>query len=254
MEQNPQNLPPSINSELIMGQDENNIILSESESEVKEFILRKLGYPVVRIELTDSQIKDSIQEALDEISPWIVQPEYITVYAHSKIDLSEFNIAYVISVSNADKNYNYYSEDGKVTDIFSYPNGILYDGLELNLVRRSNKNDLEDISWKFIRNRTDNKEYLYLDVGTHKSKRVTIEYSAKINNLEDLDDDIYKTLVKKFALAFARETIVSIRGKYKVEGSPIELDASMQNVKSTSELTRLRQELKDTVSTHFMID
>ena len=126
----------------------------------------------------------------------------------------------------------------------------LYSELEEGLISRMNSQVSTRIHWTWFKN--DN--ILMLDVGSTNAKRVTIEYSPRIKSTDDLVDEIYLNFIKQFALAFARETLAGIRGKFTVDGSPVSLDADNQDSKSSSELDRLRQELKDTVSTHFMID
>lgn len=250
------NLPPSLNSQLDLGVDDEVIVLTESETKLKRFILRKLGYPIVKVELTDAQIKDAIEEAIEEITPWVVQPEYITVdiNRNAKVDVTKYKISYVINIVSANS-----TDTADLWDHFEliYPINFkenIYYEMEKSLVKDIHKGISGGISWKLIYDKHEKKDYMYIDMGYIKSKRVTIEYSPRIENLEDIEEDIYIYFIKKFALAFARETLVSIRGKYKVDGSHIELDAAEQNEKSNIELERLRQELIDTVCTHFMID
>ena len=83
---------------------------------------------------------------------------------------------------------------------------------------------------------------------------MTIEYSPIIDDLDTITDELYQKFVRRFSLAFARATLSDIRGKYSVSGSPVELDGSTQESKSDKELDLIRQELKDTVTTHFMVD
>ena len=69
---------------------------------IKEWIKRKLGSPIVEVELDDDQLEDCIDDALDEVAPWVVQRQYITLPASQCIDLSEYKVAYVINVHKAD--------------------------------------------------------------------------------------------------------------------------------------------------------
>lgn len=232
------------------------VVFNEFEYELKESIKRKLGHPIVRVELTERHLKDSIDEAITEISPWVVQPESITVDVSQSIDLSEYNIAYVINVVSADAISNVTSNGG-IVDVFAtnYQQSStfresLYNSLELGLLNRTMSQARGGMHWKW------NAKYqtLMVDVGSTNSKRVTVEYSPKIKSTDDLVDEMYLTFIKRFTLAFAREILAGIRGKFTVDGSPVSLDADTQDSKSSSELERLRQELKDTVSTHFMID
>lgn len=224
---------------------------------IREWIKRKLGSPLIEVELDEDQIEDCIDDALDEVAPWVVQRQYITLPASECIDLSEYKIAYVINVHKA----NGASQVTGQMDVFNpysfsivtNRQNLVYDQLE-RLIHTRTMNDLKDnISFKFIANK------LYLDVGYPTATMVTIEYSPQITDVSILDQDdedsrLYRKFVKRFALAYARATLANIRGKFTISGSPAELDADRQESKSDSEIEILREELRDTVSTHFAID
>lgn len=71
--------------------------------QLKDWVITKLGYPLVSVELTDEQLNSCIADALSIYSKYAYLPEkFLTVnlkyYEHGKgIDLSEFNI---MSVKN----------------------------------------------------------------------------------------------------------------------------------------------------------
>ena len=68
---------------------------------IRSWIKAKLGYPVVLVELTDDMLDVCIEDALEEVSPWVVQRQYVTLPVSECIDLSEYNVAYVINVHKA---------------------------------------------------------------------------------------------------------------------------------------------------------
>lgn len=224
---------------------------------IKEWIKRKLGSPIVEVELDDDQLEDCIDDALDEVAPWVVQRQYITLPASQCIDLSEYKVAYVINVHKADGA----TDSVDQLDVFnpmSYSiitnnQSFLYNQVESMLYTKQMGDLKDNISFKFISNK------LYLDVGYPTATLVTIEYSPQIVDVEILDQDnedsrLYRKFVKRFALAYARANLANIRGKFTVSGSPVELDSDRQDSKSESEIEALREELKETVSTHFAID
>lgn len=225
---------------------------------IKEWIKRKLGSPIVEVELDDDQLEDCIDDALDEVAPWVVQRQYITLPASQCIDLSEYKVAYVINVHKANGSSAPSTAQLDVFNPLSYSaitndHSFSYSQVE-NILYTKQMTDLKDnISFKFISNK------LYLDVGYPVATMVTIEYSPQIVDVEILDQDnedsrLYRKFVKRFALAYARANLANIRGKFTVSGSPVELDSDRQDSKSESEIEALREELKDTVSTHFAID
>jgi hypothetical protein len=218
------------------------------------WIKAKLGYPVVELELTDEQLDICIDDALDEISPWVVQRQYVTLPVSECIDLTEYNVSYVINVHKANGANESNVDAIDVFSPYTYMEvrgtfqGITYNRVESQLYQNLLQSTKDNISYRFI------KPKLYLDIGIPKATMVTIEYSPNIDDLDSLTDPMYKKFVKRFSLAFARAMLSDIRGKFSVSGSPVELDGSTQDTKSERELDQLRQELKDTVTTHFMVD
>ena len=47
----------------------------KTREEFKGWILRTLGYPLTQCELTDDQLEDSINDAVEEFTKWVVQEE-----------------------------------------------------------------------------------------------------------------------------------------------------------------------------------
>lgn len=229
-----------------------------------KWIRRKLGDPPIRVELNDDQINDCIDDALDEVSPWIVQRQFITVPAARCIDMTEYKPAYVIYVHKASST----ATDGNSPqlDIFnpySYTvitsnRAMVYDRLEQIIYSRSNSTLKDNISYKLIKSydtELSKRVYkLYLDVGYPVSDKVTIEYSPQIDDITQIADTLYRRYVREFSLAYARKILSDIRGKFNVSSTTMSLDGSEQNSKADNDLQRLRDELKDTVNTNFMMD
>lgn len=236
---------------------------------VSEWTKRQLGYPTVNVELTDEQLDDCIDSALEEIAPWVVQRKYVTLPVSERIDLSQYNVAYVINVHKTDSStsgvegssidpfsasYQFINlhdvspEQGSTLSSTSWMHQYTNTRLEYQLSKQITQNFKDNISYRYI------DPYLYLDIGVPTSSRVTIEYSNKILDLDDISDELYKRYVKRFTLAYAREILSDIRGKYEVSGSPVTLDGDNQDNKYSRDIDELRQELQDTVSTHFMVD
>jgi len=229
---------------------------------VRSWVLRQLGYPTVRVELDEDQLNDSIDSAIDEVAPWVVQPKFITVPVQERIDLSEYDIdaAYVINVHKTEVGYQANSSVPQI-DVFnpmSYYNVIgtrvmIYDTLERGLYDRANQSAKDNISFRYI------KPYLYLDIGYPSSTDCVIEYSPTISDVDAFmdgmeDNRIYRKYVKGFSLAYARKILAEVRGKYNVDGSPVTVNAEDQASRAESEITALREEIRDTVNTQFIMD
>lgn len=242
--------------------------LDEYEDYVKSYIMTKLGHPVVRVELTDSQYKVIISETIDEISPWVVMPSYLTIPHRQRVDVTEYNIEYIINVepassSNADKAFDVfnntyssvmYARSGMDYGNRSYFESLVNHNLEMQLMGQMRSNMDHHPKWDFHRDIFNRKQYLLVDLGFESSSSVTVTYSPRVELQYLLEDDNYRIFTLRFALAFAREILGSIRGKYQVDGSPVTLDGESQDSKSNEELNRLREELRNTVESQFIID
>ena len=229
------------------------------ESIIK-WVKAKLGYPVVNIEISDTAIDGCIDDALDEISPWVVLPKYLTVPASQCIDLSEHGVkaSYIIAFHKTDGSPNDRAMTPDVFNPISYQaiqtnSSMLHSVLELNLLQNQFGYVKDNISYKYIHPK------LYLDVGIPRSSSVTIEYSPCINDISifNTDDDnasIYRKYIKQFTLAFTRRILSEVRGKYTLMNTITELDASTQSDRADAVIEELRTELKEQLSTQFITD
>jgi hypothetical protein len=228
---------------------------------ISSWTKRQLGYPTLNVELTDDQLNDCIDKALDEVAPWAVQPTFITVPVSECIDLSQYDIsaAYVINVHKTDVGYR--AENNGPVDVFnpmSYYNvlgsrALIYDVTERIFYDKSNGAMKDNISFRYI------KPKLYLDIGYPSSVSCVIEYSPSVSDVsafeaDEGDNRMYRKYVKGFTLAFARKILAEVRGKYTVDGSPVTLDADNQESRADTELDNLRTELSDTVNSQFIMD
>lgn len=206
--------------------------------ELIEWVQYRLGYPVLNVEVPESTIASCIDDALDEVVPWYNKPEFITVYlGDSKcIDLSKYHISEVINVYPADEvMYNsneFFPNQSSMTNVIN-------NRLENMLIHQTLGYVKDNISFMFQGDK------LYVDVGYPISKNITIEYLPKILSVEDITDQACLRFVKDFSLAFTREVLGEIRGKFRLSNNPVELDYDHQYDKSNTELERLRQAIRD---------
>lgn len=226
------------------------------------YVRRQLGEPIIEVELDDDQIEDCIDNALDEIAPWLVQPTFATYPTSECIDLSDINPAYVIrcyktnnpSGSNTGNNsrnldvFDTFTTSRIVQNSSNILRRTTYSRVESMIYKSTNESLKDYLSFKYI------KPMLYLDIGTPSAHGVVIEYSPTVEDVGTIINREMQTYLKRFTLAHARLILSDIRGKYTVSGSPVELDSSTQHDKAIQELEYLRQEMKSTVNTQFIID
>lgn len=254
--------------------------------ELLDYVKRQLGYPTIEIELTDDQINDSIDNAIDEIKPWYTVFKYLTIDVDKRcIDLSEYNILEVTDVikvidpeqlsfvSNtlnfgtlaSPTAYGVYpmyathkyatsriNDQNIHTVVSSYAQMYReqYYAYLANLVNLKTAGTLiENISWKFV----DNK--LYLDTGFPSTKIVTIEYITNVKYVEDVEENSrFMRYLKDLSVAFAQLIWARAVGKYSVQGSPTSINFLDMRSEANAELTRIREEMKTTSNVFYITD
>jgi hypothetical protein len=237
---------------------------SISRASILQYVMRQLGYPVVSVELTEDQIRECINTAINE---------YMANGAMER----GYHLMDVVSGKN---DYELPKEIGSVTqvlyslpnetiagstqDLFTYavynsPVGInmansLHGpsniGVFFEYIQNRNRVIGADITFKII----DNTIYLYPP--PKMSGQAIIEY-AKNPYSSDSDDEKDAlisasnawgiTWIKRYTLAESKNILGLIRGKYSnVSGGPGEsqtLNAAELLSQSKEEITALRDEL-----------
>lgn len=225
---------------------------------LRSWIRVKLGHPTVVVELNDGQLDVCIEDALSEIAPWIVQSEYVTLPVSQCIDMTEYNVSFVIRVHKSDGNISSNNAvDVFSTDTFLYTqstsslsgfSNMSRAFVERSIIDKMINNYKDNISFKFI------KPNLYLDIGHPKSTMCVIEFTRDILSIDQITSPLYKQFLKNFSLAYARMMLYEIRGKYTVANSPTTLNAETELSQATQELEYLREQLKSSVSVDFILD
>lgn len=255
--------------------------------ELMDYIKRQLGYPTVNVEVTDEQIEDCIRKAIDEINPWYTPFKYLTIdVGNHCVDLTEYNIKDVTDVMkvfdsasvtgskrssdidpftysgmNAYYGIPMYGISNYNTKIFGQQNihkvissyaqmyqEQFYSQLAVILQRKTAGTLYENISWKFY----DNK--LYIDTGVPSTTVVTIEYLPNAITVEDFDDNSpYCNSLKDLSTAYARLLQAQVVGKYRISGSPAEINYQDMRNDAKEEIERVRHELIGRLSNRFYI-
>lgn len=213
---------------------------------IQDSIRYALGYPVVQVELDDTQFSAAISRALNEIRPYITDTKLITVEENQKIDLTSYNVEFVVQV------YKIPQSSIDSSDPFSFSGIIINDDItdltdffESGLRDRVVGSVREDLSYRWVA------PYLYLDVGYPYSSEVTIEFVPKYDTVDKIEESYWDTMLFNFALAFSKETLGRIRGKHTVSNSPSQLDGSTLLNESREELIALRQKLREESESFF---
>jgi len=224
------------------------------EQSVNDYVLAQLGHPIVAVELTPSQIKTCIDEAVSKLD--YHAPQWTTQYAvfdassrENLYELPQFlvnNISYVnykkdilglnytpgslaFDFTLAFFNTNRFFQGGGIGDFF-----LTQQYLEMTRRILSNEG-----GWNIVNNK-----YLQLYPGpTETPTPVIIEYRALDSNTIH---HAYRNWIQRYSTAAAKGILGRIRGKYKTlpgPGGGAQLDGGVLVQESAEEKKQLMEEL-----------
>lgn len=229
--------------------------LTHFEEQVKSFVLGRLGYPTIRVELTDYQIKTCIDEAVTKLSnhaPFCTTQimTFVTTPNYNTYELPQYvldNLVYVVykkdligipgmgQTLEQDYFLKYFQQNFLFND-FSIG--------EFNLLQMSletmRKILGQDGSFDVLNN-----QYLQLyPVPAYRDTVIVVYRALDSGTLHPS----YKNFIQRYALAVAKGVLGQIRGKYKTlpgPGGGSQLNGDMLLQQSEKELQALDKQLLD---------
>jgi len=237
---------------------DNPIELNRFEQEIRDFTLARLGHPVVRVELTDFQVKTAIDEAvsmLDYHAPfWATQiASFATsagVGAYVLPTHIANNLEYVVykksllTIQNQSDTLEFdffikYFQDNFLFSNFGVADFYLLQS-HLEMVRKVLS---QEGSWDIINGNVLN----LAPTPVINGQDVILIYRA-------LDSctmhPFYRNWIQRAALAISKGILGEIRGKYKTLPSPgggAQLNGAELTAQSKEELEQLRTQLLDEI-------
>ena len=224
------------------------------EEYVKDFVLARLGHPVVRVELTPFQIKTFIDEATTKLS--FHAPFWTRQFATFETTVSKGR--YYLPPAIADNlNYvvykkslmatNYPAESFESDAFISYIAGFLrqeYLNIGDFLLLQQSLETMRKIlsnegTWDVV-----NGNILQLYPTPESNTDVILEYRALDSNTIA---PAYRNWIQKYALALSKITLGDIRGKYRSLPSPgggAVLNGAEIKAEGVAERDRLEEELR----------
>ena len=204
------------------------IELNNYEKTIKDFILARLGYPVVRVELTDFQIKTAIDEAitnLDYHAPfWTTQMAAFNAIANVNMYMiptrMAHNLSYVVykksllSFQNMAGTLEFdffikYFQDNFLMSNFNVSDFYLLQ-MNLEMIRKVLS---QEGSWDII---NGNILQLYPAPAVDGETVIVVYRSLDTATMHPF----YKSWIQRYALAVAKGILGEIRGKYGSLPSP----------------------------------
>ena len=231
---------------------------------IKDEVLLKLTGDVLSTELSDVALTKIINSSLREVQRYIDTFAMITVPYKSCIDLSEYKISSVIGVRRSE-GYMSASENGQAAmDPLYASQWMLLSGIgnighisdyasnlaawnQMLQMRNTISTDLA-----FYYNKSEKKVYINISEGL--PDKVTIIYIPRFDDVSEIESDYWNDILIRLSVATAKVTVGRVRTKFKQSNALWTLDGDQILEEGNTELTALRQELKDSTQLVYGVD
>lgn len=217
-----------------------------------------LGAPIVDIEI-ETILGKLVDKAFREISRYIVKSSYITVPYKRRggIDLKGMGVDSIIQIFRTANPGMVYDP----TDVFSMSalasnNGISAGASILNdYGYRTQLNQLKaTISTDLDFTYDPDTETLYVNTFFPSPTKLTLVYNPKFKGVEEIKEQYWVNYIQRLSLAFAKETLGQVRGKYELTSSLYKLNGSEIVAQGIQERDQIREELNTNSDLCFPID
>lgn len=219
---------------------------------------------LLELEIPDTTIAQIVNQSLREVQKYIDIPKLVTVPYASCIDLSGWKHSSIVKVYrtvgyNSDstgsplendpmymQQWMIYSSGGSMYNLDNYLANFMSYATLLQL-----RNTLStDMSFK------EDKEgkKLYINCSFDRPRFVTIEYIPVYESVEDIEDDYWTDIIYRLALAQTKIILGRIRSHVTQSNALWTLDGDTLLNEGNTELTQLRQDLKDNMALYYPID
>ena len=225
------------------------------EKSIKDYVLARLGHPVVRVELTPFQIKTCIDEAITKLeyhAPMWAR-NFATLEASAGIGLYTLpdhiaqNLSYVVykkSLLSTNFPAESFESDAFISFFAGYQRHF-YANMGDFLLLQQHMEQMRKIlsnegTWDVV---NGNMLQLYPTPGTNQP--VILEYRALDSNTLH---PAYRNWIQKYALAIGKMTLGEIRSKYKSLPSPgggATLNGQEIKQEGLAERDKLEEQLKE---------
>lgn len=232
---------------------------------IKDEVLLKLTGYVVSTELSDTALTKVINSALREVQRYIDTIAMITIPFSSCIDLSEYKISSVVGVRRTEgyigdnnpsngasmdpmyaSQWMLLSGVGNIGQINNYASNLAAWNTMLQI-----RNTLStDLAFYYVKH--DNK--LYINIANNFPKSVTVLYIPRFEDVSEITSDYWQDVLIRMSVAIAKVTVGRVRTKFKQSNALWTLDGDQILEEGNTELTNLRQELKDSTQLCYGVD
>lgn len=233
---------------------------------IKEEIILKLTGDVTRLELSDSSLTKIINSALREIQRYIDTPAFITIPYQKCIDMSPYKVNAVIKVLRPEGYLNgeSASETGMTVDPLyasqwqvltgtgniSNMTNYMYNLTAWSTIQRIRNTTSTDLAHVYDKN----SEKLYININSNYPSNVTVMYIPRLDDVSQIKSDFWIDVLVRMSVAITKQTVGRVRTKFKQSNALWAIDGDALLEEGNSEMTALRQELKDSTQLFYPYD
>jgi hypothetical protein len=231
---------------------------------IKDEVLLKLTGDVVSMELSDAALTKVINSALREVQRYIDTFKMVTVPYKSCIDVSGYKVSAITGVRRSEGYINNDAQNSTSMDPMYASQWMMLSGVgnvgriseyasnlaSWNTMLQIRNTISTDLSFYF--DKSDNK--LYINVSSDIPKEVTIIYIPRFDDVSQITSDYWQDVLVRMSVAIAKVTVGRVRTKFKQSNALWTLDGDQILEEGNTELTNLRQELKDSTQLCYGVD
>lgn len=236
--------------------------------QIKDEIHLQLTGDILELELSDTALTRIINVSLREVQRYIDLFTVMTIPYERCIDLSNYKISSVIGVRRSE---GYMGDTETGDSMSSGAMDPLYASQWQLLSGLGNVGQLSNYAYNYaawnsllqIRNTTSTdlahyfdkaSKKLYINVSSNVPTKITILYIPRFDSVEEINSDYWIDILIRMAIAQAKIAVGRVRTKFKQSNALWTLDGDALLQEGITELTNLRQELKDSSQLVYGID
>ena len=219
---------------------------------VEDVKLLLSGSGIVSLEIEEA-IPRLVDLAFKEIKHYITDTETLTIPYYPKMHIEDYpdprnhskinigNVVYVQRSNSPNRIADYQDIMYLMSRQSTLQNVSLTDynrALLINQAKNMISTDL-DFYWD-----SKNKD-LYVYANYPKPEKISIVYTPRYDNIEDVESEFWQNLIRRLATAYAKQVLGRVRGKYRLNSAQYELDSETLLAEATQEISEIRSYLDE---------
>lgn len=217
---------------------------------------------VLETEIDDSGFTKIVDMALRELSRYYDSTKYIEVEGSSCIDLSKYpdinTVSNVFRTSGISGTTDSSYTDPQAISMWSLVtsgNGMYSPNSFMNMINYSTMQSISNTistDLMFVQDIHDKK--LYVNLGSGKASKLTLEYIPKLTDVSDVVSTYWIDILVRLSVAYAKITLGRIRTRYTQSGALWTQDGEKLLEEGNSELKELRDRLQSQYQSFYPVD